>query len=115
MENIERPYYRHYVCEVVCNFDQANSIDWLEDKVNSFLDALGITKLKTTYYRFRPQGISLVHILSASHIAIHSWPEDNYVQFDFISCQKDINLQKLTLAFDKVFKNFEHKATELSY
>jgi len=112
---INRPFYKHYVFEVKCNFDEANSINWLENKIDSFLDILDIKKLKTVYYQFQPQGISLVHILSASHIAIHSWPENGYIQADLISCQKDIDLQKLTLAVETVFSGFEHKVIELTY
>jgi S-adenosylmethionine/arginine decarboxylase-like enzyme len=115
MGNIKRPYYKHYILEIKCNFEEANSIGWLENKTDSFLDILGINKLKTVYHQFQPQGISLVHILSSSHIAIHSWPENQYVQVDFISCQEDINLQKLTLAIDNIFQGYEHKVLELNY
>jgi S-adenosylmethionine decarboxylase len=115
MGDIKRPYYNHYLFEIKCNFDEANSIDWLGNKIDVFLEILGITKIKTVYHQFQPQGITLVHILSASHIAIHSWPENGYVQADFISCQKDIDLQKLTLAVDKVFQGYKHKVTELNY
>lgn len=115
MGDIKRPYYKHYFFEIKCNFEQANSIDWLEKKTDSFLDVLGIKKLETVYHHFHPQGITLVHILSASHIAIHSWPENGYVQADFISCQKDIDLQRFILAVDKVFQEYQHKAIELNY
>lgn len=115
MGRIDRPYYKHYIVEVKCNFDEANSINWVENKTDAFLKILSIRKLKTAYYQFQPQGMSLVHILSASHIAIHTWPENGYIQFDFISCQKDVNLQKITLATGRVFEGFEHKVTELNY
>lgn len=115
MGQIKRPFYNHYLFEVKCNFDEANSINWLETKIVAILEILGITKLKTVYHQFQPQGISLVHILSASHIAIHTWPENGYIQADFISCQRDIDLQKITSAADKVFQGYEHKVTELNY
>lgn len=115
MGSINRPYFQHFVFEIVCSFDDANSINWLENKTDLFLEALGIRKLKTVYHQFQPQGISLVHILSASHIAVHSWPEKSYVQFDLISCQADIDLDKLTSAVDKVFAGFDHRVKRLEY
>lgn len=115
MGSISRPYYRHYIVEIKCNFDEANSVNWIKNKVDSFLEILKISKLKTVYHQFQPQGISLIHILSASHIAIHTWPESGYVQFDLISCQKDVDLPKITLAIDRVFQGFDHKVMELNY
>lgn len=115
MGTIDRPYYKHFIFEVACNFENANSIDWLKNKTDLLLEALGIKKLKTVYHQFQPQGISLVYILSASHIAVHTWPENNYVQFDLISCQTDIDLDNLTLAMDKVFGELEHSVKHLEY
>jgi len=44
------------------------------------------TPLKTAIYKFSPQGITGVVLLAESHIAIHAWPEINYLAVDIFTC-----------------------------
>lgn len=39
-------------------------------------------------HKFKPQGITAVILLAESHIAIHSWPEKDYMAIDIFSCGK---------------------------
>ncbi len=42
--------------------------------------------LKISMQKFEPQGITGVVILEESHIAIHTWPEKEYVAIDIFTC-----------------------------
>jgi S-adenosylmethionine decarboxylase len=55
------------------------------------------TPLKCLVYKFSPQGITGIILLAESHIAIHSWPEINYVAIDVFTCGE---------------KSFPHKAID---
>jgi len=44
------------------------------------------TPLNVDIYRFSPQGITGVVLLAESHIALHSWPEFNYLAIDIFTC-----------------------------
>jgi S-adenosylmethionine decarboxylase len=44
------------------------------------------TPLKATVYKFPVQGVTGVIILAESHIAIHTWPEHNYIAVDIFTC-----------------------------
>lgn len=46
------------------------------------------TPLKVTIHKFKPKGITGVVLLKESHIAIHSWPEKNYLAIDIFTCGK---------------------------
>lgn len=46
----------------------------------------GNIPLKTTIHKFSPQGITGVILLAESHIAIHYWPEINYLAIDIFTC-----------------------------
>lgn len=37
-------------------------------------------------HRFQPQGATLFAVLAESHLAIHTWPELNYVAADIFTC-----------------------------
>lgn len=44
------------------------------------------TPLKIVIHKFEPQGITGVVLLAESHIALHSWPEYDYVAIDIFTC-----------------------------
>lgn len=44
------------------------------------------TPLKVSVNKFLPQGITGVILLAESHIALHSWPEMNYLAIDIFTC-----------------------------
>ena len=47
------------------------------------------TPLKTSIYKFPVQGITGVVLLAESHIAIHTWPEHDYIAIDIFTCGKN--------------------------
>lgn len=110
-----RPYYHHFVAEISCPFKESDSVDWLKAKTESLLTKLKVSKLETVHHHFEPQGISLVYILSASHVAVHTWPENGYIHIDLISCQTDIGFDDFKNAIDLVFSDFQRNSIRLDY
>jgi S-adenosylmethionine decarboxylase len=111
----ERPYFRHFVIEIKCTFDEANSLEWVKNKVTSFIDHFDIQTIKSTEHLFSPQGITLLYIISSSHLAVHTWPENNYMHIDFLTCAYNKNFENLDPLVQKVFPGLESKAYELKY
>ena len=56
------------------------------------------TPLEVSIHTFSPQGITGVVLLAESHIAIHTWPEIEYVAIDIFTCGQGANAKK-ALAF----------------
>lgn len=50
------------------------------------VNAMAGTLLELNVHRFSPQGLTAVAILSESHLALHSWPEEDYVAVDAFTC-----------------------------
>lgn len=48
-----------------------------------------VTVVDCVSRKFEPQGISVVVIVSESHIAIHTWPELRYAALDFYTCGEE--------------------------
>lgn len=79
---------------------------------NTLLKAAEIAKLsivKSTIHHFNPIGVSGVVVIKESHIAIHTWPEHNYVALDFFTCNENYDLSKAIKYIESVF---EGKKTE---
>jgi len=60
--------------------------------------------LKVVMYKFYPQGMTGVVLLAESHIALHSWPEFNYLAIDIFTCGDKAKPYKALNYFKKVFK-----------
>jgi S-adenosylmethionine decarboxylase proenzyme len=49
---------------------------------------IGLTVVNSTIHHFSPIGVSGIVVIEESHLAIHTWPEYNYVAIDFFTYQK---------------------------
>ena len=68
------------------------------------------TPLKVTIHKFQPQGITGIVLLAESHIAIHTWPENNYVAIDIYTCGDKASPKK---ALEYLKKEFQPKKVEI--
>lgn len=57
-----------------------------ERLLDAIVEQLGLTKLHMVAYRFEPQGVSIVYLLSESHIALHTWPENGTGYITLSTC-----------------------------
>jgi len=73
----------------------------------------GNIPLKITIHRFSPQGITGVVLLAESHIAIHSWPEINYLAIDIFTCGEKAFPQKSLDYLKDVFQPKKVKVKEI--
>ncbi len=69
------------------------------------------TPLDVVIHKFEPQGVTGIVLLAESHIAIHTWPEFNYVALDIYTCGDKANPLKALEFLKGKFqpKRFEFK------
>ena len=63
--------------------DSASS---LEFALREGVRAGGFTLLDTSVVKFSPQGVTACAVVSESHLALHSWPEEGRLFVDVASC-----------------------------
>lgn len=51
----------------------------------------GATVLDFCSKQFEPQGITIIIMLSESHISIHTWPEKGEALIDIFTCGKEVD------------------------
>ena len=80
---------KHMVCDIksIKNMDLLNDRKVLEDMFDMFCDKFSFTVLNKSIHEFAPQGITMLYLLSESHISIHTFPEKNYFAFDIYTCR----------------------------
>ena len=76
-------------------FFKIKGSDFNERKILSVLhgacDSAGAHIRNTSTHQFSPQGFTAVVVLSESHAALHTWPENKLAMVDYFSCSKEPN------------------------
>jgi len=69
----------------------------------------GNIPLETVVHKFSPRGITGVILLAESHIALHLWPEYDYLAIDIFTCGEKATPYK---ALDYLKEEFQPKRVE---
>lgn len=78
---------QHVIAEFTgCNSTLLDNIEFMSKTFRKAIDIAGATLLHEVTHKFDPQGISLVFVLSESHLSIHTWPETGYAAVDMYTC-----------------------------
>lgn len=77
----------HYILDINnVSFDILDN----EKKLDQiFIDAINVSNMKLltkNTYKFKPQGVTGLYMLSTSHASFHTYPENNRVFIDLFSC-----------------------------
>ena len=68
-----------------------DDLDFLLKLLKSAAFETGATVLDHCSKKFEPQGVTIVVMLSESHISIHTWPERGDAIIDVFTCGEDVN------------------------
>jgi S-adenosylmethionine decarboxylase len=78
---------KHCVAELYgCDHSILDNEKVLIELIRESIDIAGATLLDICSHKFEPQGVTIVALLSESHISIHTWPEDGSVALDVFTC-----------------------------
>lgn len=88
MENVKMCY--HTLIDLYdVEFQLLNDLDLLLDKLRNISTIINLTILTESYHKFEPQGVTIMLLLSESHISIHTWPENKSACLDILSCKNN--------------------------
>ncbi len=87
LENISTG--KHMICDL-SNIKNMTRLESMESMCQLFDDICAkyeFTVLGKIEHKFEPQGLSLIYMLSESHISIHTFPEKRYLALDIYTCR----------------------------
>lgn len=81
---------KHLICDIknIKNHNLLNSLEGLKDMFDYICNTYDFNILNKAEYKFTPQGITIIYMLSESHISIHTFPEKNYAAMDIYTCRE---------------------------
>ncbi len=111
-----RPAIRQYIIEI---FGLPQKIllhcPSIENHINKIIKLLNLKILKRSYYNFKPFGATILYVLSASHLSVHTWPENNYLHLDLFVCSSAKPKCNLGNVIKKVFKTDNFLIRQVKY
>ena len=67
------------------------SIDQWRELLKRAVDASGTTLVDLRIEPFQPQGLTAFCLLAESHLAVHTWPEEDYIAIDLFTCGDSVS------------------------
>lgn len=78
---------KHYLLNLYgCSFSDLNNDSLLINLLESAARNSGAHVIQTIFKKFDPQGVTVLTLLSESHISIHTWPEKGEAAVDIFTC-----------------------------
>lgn len=100
---------RHAIFELYgCNSDLLDDEEYINNSLSQVANNLGAIVLSISSYKFNPQGVTTICLLSESHISIHTWPEKQFATCDIFTCGSivpDSGIEQLKLLFNATETN----------
>ena len=94
----------HLLIDIICeNYDILNSLEKLEELSDKLIKICKLTKLSKLKHKFEPQGITLITLLSESHLSMHTWPENKSICIDIFSCSDNLDIKKIKEILSQYF------------
>jgi S-adenosylmethionine decarboxylase len=77
----------HFIVELSgCSANCLSNLSFVEETLVEGVRLAKATLLNQNFYKFSPQGVSGILLLSESHCSIHTWPEEEYAAIDIYTC-----------------------------
>ncbi len=87
-----------------CPKELIDNQEYVKEVLLQVAKKLNFTVVDTLIHHFSPIGVSGVIVIQESHIAVHTWPEHNYVALDFFTCNQQYDIAQATSFLQEQFK-----------
>lgn len=95
---------QHLVEFVNCHSDQLNSPEKLKEYVIAGIKKSGLHYREIIAHKFEPTGVTVLAIISESHIGMHTYPEADNVSLDVFTCSDPQKQLKFVKYMEKLLK-----------
>lgn len=87
MENPSRVFGQHFLVEFIgCDAKTISHVDQVQPILLESARISEATIVEHFFKQYEPIGVTGIILISESHFSVHTWPEDQYVAFDILTC-----------------------------
>jgi len=109
------PFFQHFVVKLTFTEEIKINEEFIDQIANLLIKNLKLNVVKQGRYRFSHHGLTKFWILSQSHLVIHSWPENNALHIDLMTCSPTVITSQTIKDSLSLFSINDISVTELKY
>ncbi len=110
-----RPFVQHLVAELSgVDYQVLNSTDIIKGKLYIITDTINAKVLGVLCHKFNI-GVSVIFLISASHISVHTWPEKGYMHIDIVTSSEEVKVDLVEGNLKRQFAPSRIKIRVLNY
>ncbi|MBI2268399.1 MAG: S-adenosylmethionine decarboxylase [Candidatus Blackburnbacteria bacterium] len=89
------PYFDHLAIKLV--FAENQEIDklFVSSLLEKIVEVLNLKVVQEVDHDFPGGGLTRVLVLSQSHLICHTWPENNFIHLDLMTCSEGLRFDSL--------------------
>lgn len=80
--------------EDIENYSLLETIDGIRPLMEKIIDVCKLNVVGKCEYQFTPIGVSMLYLLSESHLTIHTYPEKKACSINLYTCNLDTDLKE---------------------
>jgi len=105
---------KHMICDIknIKNHVLLTNISKIKEVLDMICEKYHYTVLKRVEHIFEPEGLTILYLLSESHISIHTFPEKNYLALDIYTCREYSNNDVYLEIYECIIGAFDAQTEE---
>jgi S-adenosylmethionine decarboxylase len=105
---------KHMICDIrnIKNLELLNNPQKIGKILDTICETNNYTILNRVEHQFQPQGLTMLYLLSESHISIHTFPERDYFALDIYTCRAYGDNRVYEEIYEYLVKEFEAERGE---
>ena len=99
---------KHMICDLtnIRNIVRLESMESMHELLEDICNKYDFNILTKSQHKFEPYGLTILYMLSESHISIHTFPEKQYLALDIYTCREYEDDTVYMEIYDKLVKWF---------
>jgi len=97
----------HLIVDVfnITNNSLLEKIENVEPLMKKIIDVGKLTVVGEVNKQFEPIGVTMLYLLSESHLSIHTYPQKNYCAIDVYCCNLNLNVCDIITTINDYFNS----------
>ncbi|MCA9394097.1 MAG: adenosylmethionine decarboxylase [Candidatus Omnitrophica bacterium] len=87
MDKLKHSFGRHFLIELIgCPAEKISRVEQVKPVLLQAAEVSRATVVEHFFKQYEPHGVTGVILIAESHFSVHTWPEDEFVAFDILTC-----------------------------
>jgi len=102
---------KHMICDIkeIQNKSLLHDLEGIKTILDTICNQNDFSVLEKIEYKFHPEGLTILYLLSESHISIHTFPERNYIALDLYTCRSYNDNKTYLEIYNTLIEEFKAK------